>query len=92
MKGKYFKRGTTSFKVLFTTFVFAFIFVCLFSPFMLIEGANRTLGFVLFGILIFVYLFTIFLLFWDWFKKRYAGRIKIDNPTDEEKNEKIDDK
>lgn len=57
-------------KILFLTFMYLFILISLLSPFIVIEGANKVLGYILAGIITLIYLFILLILFWDWFKTR----------------------
>lgn len=70
--GRYFKKGTLGFKILFLSLIFVFLSVSVFSPFMLIDGANKTLGIVLLCIIVFVYLLILINYVWDWLKAKYG--------------------
>ncbi len=39
---------------------------------MLVEGANKKIGYILLGIIIVVYLFILLVYFWDWFKEHFS--------------------
>ena len=56
-------------KLLFITFIYVFVFVSILAPFITIEGANRTLGYILLGVLSFIYLLILVVCLWDWLKE-----------------------
>ena len=66
----YFRKGTLGYRIFLLTLIFAILFVSIFSPFMLVEGSNRTLGFILLGILAFIYVFILLIYIWDYLKNK----------------------
>mgnify|MGYP004651717701 FL=1 len=66
------KKNSLKKKVLLLTFIFLFITISVLSPFMLVEGANKKIGYILLGIIIVVYLFILLVYFWDWFKEHFS--------------------
>jgi len=67
-----FKRGKLGWKIIWSTLIFLILFVSIFSPFMLVEGANKTLGIVLLCILGFVYAIILLIFIWDWLKEKVS--------------------
>lgn len=71
-----FKRGKLGWKIIWLTLIFLVLFVSIFSPFMLIEGANKTLGIILLVILGFIYIFVLLIFLWDWLKSKVSDEEK----------------
>lgn len=67
------KRGKLVWKIMWLTFIFLLLFAFLFTPFMLYDNANRSIGLVLLCVLGFVYIFIVLLYVCDWLKKRTIG-------------------
>lgn len=63
------KKKTLVKRLVYLTFVFLFIGTCVFAPFMTIEGASQTLGFILLGIIILSYVVIFIINICDWLKK-----------------------
>ena len=57
-------------KIIFLTFIFLFVSIAFLTPFIAIEGASKTLGFIIVGILTFIYLFILIAWLWDWYKSK----------------------
>lgn len=62
------KLSKTKKKVLVLSFIYIFVIISFLSPFISIEGSNKTLGFVIAGIITLLYLFTLLVFLWDWIK------------------------
>lgn len=63
------KKKTLVKRLVYLTFVFLFIAICVFAPFMTIEGASKTLGFILLGVIIASYVVIFIINIYDWMKK-----------------------
>lgn len=66
--GKYFKRGSTSYRILAVTIVFLILGASILSPVFLVEGGNRTLGTVLAIILGIAYLLALLYFVYQWLR------------------------
>lgn len=64
------KLSKTKKKVLILSFIYIFVIISFLSPFIAIEGSNKTLGFVIAGIITLLYLFTLLVFLWDWMKEK----------------------
>ena len=64
------KLSKTKKKIIFLSFTYLFILVSFLSPFIAIEGSNKTLGFIIAGILTLAYLFILLVFLWDWIKSK----------------------
>ena len=64
------KLSKTSKKVIFLTFIYLFILIAFLSPFIAIEGSNKTLGLIVAGIITLIYLLTLLVILRDWMKAR----------------------
>lgn len=64
------KLSKTKKKIIILSFIYLFILVSFLSPFIAIEGSNKTLGFIIAGILTLVYLFILLVFLWDWIKSK----------------------
>ena len=67
-KTNLFKRGSTSYKVLTITIVFALLSASILAPVFLIEGGNRTFGAVLAIILGLSYILALLYFLYEWMK------------------------
>lgn len=64
------KLSKTKKKIIILSFIYLFILVSFLSPFIAIEGSNKTLGFIIAGILTLAYLFILLVFLWDWIKSK----------------------
>ena len=64
------KLSKTKKKIIFLSFIYLFILVSFLSPFIAIEGSNKTLGFIIAGLLTLAYLFILLVFLWDWIKSK----------------------
>ena len=55
-------------KIILVTFIYVFATISFLAPFIAIEGANKTIGFVIIGIFTMSYLLFLLAIFWDWYK------------------------
>ena len=66
---KYFKRGAIGYRLSILTVAFIILLLSFLTPFMTIEGANKTIGIIIVIVLSVVYVFLIMLYIWDYMKK-----------------------
>lgn len=64
------KLSKTKKKIIILSFIYLFILVSFLSPFIAIEGSNKTLGFIIAGILTLAYLLILLVFLWDWIKSK----------------------
>lgn len=64
------KLSKTKKKIIILSFIYLFILVSFLSPFIAIEGSNKTLGFIIAGLLTLAYLFILLVFLWDWIKSK----------------------
>ena len=57
-------------KIILVTFIYVFMIISFLAPFIATEGANKTIGFVIVGIITIAYLLFLLTVFWDWYKER----------------------
>ena len=64
------KLSKTKKKIIILSFIYLLILVSFLSPFIAIEGSNKTLGFIIAGLLTLAYLFILLVFLWDWIKSK----------------------
>lgn len=63
-------KKPTKKKIIFVTFIYIFVSISFLAPFIAIEGASKSLGFIIVGILTLAYLLFLLACFWDWYKNK----------------------
>lgn len=53
-------------KILFLTFIYIFASITFLTPFISIDGASKALGFIIIGVLTFIYLFILIKMIYDY--------------------------
>lgn len=71
-----FKKGGLGWRITWTTLIFLILFIAIFAPFILVEGANETFSIILLTIFIFAYVFIILIFIWDWLKQKNEDKNK----------------
>ncbi len=69
-KKRYFKRGSTSYRVLVLSIAFVILSVSILTPVFVVEGGNRTLGIVLACVLGATFILILLYFLYDWMKTK----------------------
>lgn len=56
-------------KILFLTFIYLFVVITFLTPFISIDGASKILGYIIVGVLTFIYLLILIKMIYDCRKK-----------------------
>ena len=65
---RYFKKGSTSYKILLLSIAFILLATSVLTPVFLVEGGNRTLGLILAIVLGVAYILILIYFLYEWMK------------------------
>ena len=67
-KSKYFRKGSTSYKILILSLAFVLLASSILAPIFLVENGSRTLGIILAFVLLIAYLLILLYFIYEWLK------------------------